>query len=223
MIRELITIPDSLFKTTTFNWDIDFRSEEFGGGLDGGEGVMVSAFPRWIGSPSLVLHGSEISQFRAIRWHAMGRAGVYRVKMHDPCMSIEVGPENGNPFSTGERFSTGSGFAYDPFYTCAKSAAQGSDVLQVNMPSGAPEPQPGQIVSDRQDWPIAITSVTALSSTKFELTVKPYLRAAIASGDAISMEATGRFVAVGDLVGNPEFGLTPHSRPQLQFREYLLR
>lgn len=223
MQRQLITVPASLFKPTDFSWDIDFRSAKLDQDLDGGDEVQLSSFPRWIGSPTLVLSDHEIAAFRAIRWHAMGRAGVYRIRMFDPIMAVPLGPDNGVPFSTGERFSTGKGFAFDPFYTCTKAASIGADVLRVSVPADGPAPRPGQIVSDQSDWPIGITSVTQVSGTQYDLTVKPNLRAAIASGDQISMEATGRFVSLGDTVGNPSFGTSLVSRPKLEFREYLLR
>tara|TARA_R110002051_G_scaffold325869_1_gene432670 strand:+ start:20284 stop:20955 length:672 start_codon:yes stop_codon:yes gene_type:complete len=223
MQREIITIPVGLLKTTTFDWDIEWRTQGIPDGLDGHGGVGISDFPRWIGSPSIVLVREAIAQWRAVRWQAQGRTHLYRVTIFDPFVKTPARDAKGNPFSTGRFFSTDQGFDNQPFYTCAADAAKGDDGFTVTVPEGLPAPFAGQIVSDENDWPVGITSVTASGADTYDLTVRPLLRAAIPSGSAIYLRAKGLFTAPEDQMGNPSFDANWVSRPQLQFREYLGR
>ena len=66
------------------NWDIDWRGQPSAERSDGSTQVVNNAFPRWVGSPRVVLNSGQLAQWRAIRWQAQGRLGIYRVFMVDP-------------------------------------------------------------------------------------------------------------------------------------------
>ncbi|MDJ0631051.1 MAG: hypothetical protein QNJ44_22525 [Rhodobacter sp.] len=227
--REIITVPWSLFGMTEVDWDIDFREQGALENIAGGTQVVYSAFPRWIGSPSLVLNRAEILAWRAHRWHAGGLRGVFRIFMKDPAAvnlraiaGADAYIEPGVPFSTGAVFATGEGLQYSPTVETVGAAAKGATEMVIDPATAEFPIVPGMIVS-HDDWPIGITSVTTEGSYQ-RLTFRPEgLRGAIPDQGRISLLPTGLFEASTAGMGNPAYGLDRVSRPRLQLREWINR
>ena len=90
MKRRVITIPPNFARVLSCNWDIDWRGQGAGDANDGSSRVIYNAFPRWIGAPQLFLAGAQIAQWRALKSHAQGRVGMYRMQMFDPAGFAEL-------------------------------------------------------------------------------------------------------------------------------------
>ena len=228
MQRHLVTVPASVFRLSTVDWDIDWRSQMSGEANDGNTQTVFNAFPRWVAEPQLALAGEMLRQWRAIRLRAQGQVGILRIIMTDPVgfdpAAVGVDQawlETGVPFDTDQPFSTGQGFEFDPFVMADAAAPAGAEVIRV-LVSDMTVPAVGQFLS-HDDWPFVVTSVTPVSGGAYELGVQMPLRRAIPSGAAIQMRATGLFEMVNPRGGNPSYGLDFVSRPSIALREYLNR
>lgn len=222
MQREIVTIPPNLLRVLSVDWDIDWRGQSLGDVNSGAGATVYNAFPRWTGSPSIVLAEQEITQWRAIRAQAQGRVGIYRMEMCDPIgfASSELYP-SGVPFSNGEVFSTGVGFAYNPSCQAVNAAVRGATEIRIDV-AGHAAPVVGQIMS-HDDWPFVVTWVALVSGEVYDLGIQMPLRAAIAADDLINLRGVGRFEVADPRAGNPAYGLQRVSRIQLSFREVLTR
>ncbi|KAF0675067.1 hypothetical protein PMES_02588 [Profundibacterium mesophilum KAUST100406-0324] len=227
MERRIITIPPGLFAPTQFDWDIDWRAQSAGETGDGVTRTVFNAFPRWIGSPSVVLVHSQIAAWRAIRAQAQGAVGVYRVPMSDPITYSPRGaaPEgwidDGVPLANGQRLATGEGTSYEPFVRAKRAEAAGAEVIRIDT-GGQSVPVPGQIMS-HDDWPFVLTSATRLSGTIYECQVQMPLRRALPLGARIDLRARGLFEIASDGTGNPAYGASRVSSITVEFREWLNR
>ena len=228
MIRPIVNVPLNLMRMAQVNWDIDWRGQPSAERSDGSTQVVNNAFPRWVGSPRVVLNSGQLAQWRAIRWPAQGRLGIYRVFMVDPHVfnrrahDVQGSAEAGLPFLTGERFDTGSGFLRAPFVEASKKASAGDTVVTVKVPDDLHMPRVGQILS-HDDWPFGVVGVTPTTGQKVELDIQMPLRADIPKGDPVHLLASGLFEVPDASAGNPDYGALPVSRPQLAFREVLNR
>lgn len=224
MQRKIITVPRSLFRVLDVNWDIDWRGQSAGASTDGVTRTTYNAFPRWVGSPSIVLGREWVSQWRAIRGAAQGMVNLYRLPMVDPVCGVfgSVSDQvqyQGLPFSTDQRFSTGYGFEYAPFIY-AKAASRGDTVLRLVIASDGDVPRVGQFIS-HDDYPYMVTSITPDVSGGIEVGIQMPLRQKIPVGAEIQLAAYGVFEAAEEGMGNPAYGLDLVSRPRLSFREWL--
>lgn len=231
MMRRIITIPPTLFKLTSADWDIDWRGQSAGEANSGVTTVVYNAFPRFVAEPSIVLRPDDIAQWRAVRAHARGRTGIYRVRMTDVVgfarKSVAPGASSwlttGTPHTSGSLFANGLGYWYDPFVTAAASASAGAETIRVNtVASGGVAPNPGQIMS-AADWPFVVTSVSSVSADVRELTVEPALRRSITAGDTILMTGAGLFEVSDDAAGNPTYDVSKVSRLSIGLREVINR
>ncbi|MGY9046059.1 hypothetical protein P775_14270 [Puniceibacterium antarcticum] len=224
MNRKIINIPPDLIRFTSVDWDIDWRGQSIGGN-DGVDQVVFNRFPRWIGSPDMVLPGPQAARWRGIRAAAQGRSHVLRVPMIDPVAYDRLANvprdvrERGLPFSTGERLSTGYGFTYDAAVNAVGDAPKGAELLQVRQGTHL-RPVVGQIMS-AADLPFIVTSVRDLGAGDLELGVQMPLRAAIKAGDRVSLCGWGLFELAGDMSARPEYGLSRVARPKLELVEWL--
>lgn len=219
MQRPIITIPDGFLRHLRMNWDIDWRGQGAGETTGGNTQVVFNAFPRWIGQPEVFLHGAEITQWRAIRAQAQGLLGIYRVEMIDPLGFTDPMIGSTIPFSTGQTFSTGQGFAYSPFVTAMVDVPAGASEIVVTATAA---PVVGQIMSHK-DWPFVITYVTPEGGSYYRLGVQMPLRAAITAGDLLDLRAFGLFEVTEGAAGNPAYGASRVSTISLSFREVLNR
>jgi len=225
MQRLIVTVPAAFLRFISVDWDIDWRGQSLGENNGGGSQVVYNRFPRWVGTPSIILQGSAIAGWRAIRAEAQGRVGIYRIPMCDPAgfhfSATGAGvPAAGIPFSEGPTFESGYGFAYEPRCTASASAAAGATSILVEDSDAVPVP--GQIMS-ANSWPFVVTSVTEVSSGVYDLTVQMPLRAAISAGDTVLLRGEGLFEAVEDSMGRPSYGAGRLSKVKLSFREVLNR
>jgi hypothetical protein len=220
MQRPIVTIPAGFLHLVDANWDIDWRGQPPGNDTGGGTSVVYNRFPRWVGSPSIVLQGDAIAQWRAIRAQAQGRVGIYRLSMVDPVGSTSVAAPGGTSFEGGASFASGVGFASEP--ACFAVADVSAGAVQIRVDTAEFAPVVGQIMSHKL-WPFVVTWVLEVSAGTYDLGIQMPLRAAITAGDIIKLEGEGLFEAVEDGMGAAGYDVDLVARPRLNFREVLNR
>ncbi|WP_323764597.1 hypothetical protein [Marinovum sp.] len=229
MQREIVDVPRGLLRLLEVDWDIDWRGQGLRDSADGVSTAVINRFPRWIGSPRVVLEGDRLRAWRAIRAEAQGLVGLYRVPMVDPVgydyrQAVEdagIAPA-GVPFSTGESFSHGHGFAYDPVAQATADFAAGAPEITIDTASAGALPRVGQILS-HDDRPFLVTAILTTSGTECTIRIQLPLRTDLPEGGLVQMQARGIFEAAEQQMGNPSYGLDLVSRVRLSFREYLGR
>ncbi|APE43417.1 hypothetical protein BOO69_08300 [Sulfitobacter alexandrii] len=227
MNREIVDVSRGLFAQLTFDWDIDWRGQSIGETTSGVSKVVYNAFPRWVGSPTVLLNRAQISQWRAVRASARGLVNLYRIRMCDPIGSAhsfagatQATRKRGLPFATGRRFSTGWGFRFEPFVEAVGAALAGAETMRIEIPSGGIAPVVGQIMS-HDDLPFMVTWIEPISADTFEIGIQMPLRRAIPAGAEIRMRGTGIFEATEEAMGLPAYGAGRTSTPRLLLQEWL--
>ncbi len=216
MQRPIVTLPADFLKFLQVDWDIDWRGQGLGETTGGGSSTVFNKFPRWIGSPSILLEGEPLAQWRGIRATAQGRVGIYRLPMVDP-----VGFDDGEafPFFGAAFFAAGQDFADEPLSFAAKAAERGAQQIRVKADLA---PRVGQIMS-HEHWPFFVTWVQEISAGVFDLGVEMPMRQDVAAGDPIQLQGQGLFEAVEGSMGRVSYGLDRVSQVKLNFREVLNR
>ncbi|KAB2539655.1 hypothetical protein AL035_17750 [Salipiger aestuarii] len=228
MKRQIVTLPLSLMRVTSIDWDIDWRGAPEAGLTDGNTQVVMNQVPRWVGHLDMTMRDDWLRSWRAHRWQAQGRVGIYRLYMFDPLgfnLQAIVGravAETGIPFATGERFSSGSGFSPNVYLEAAAAASAGDTYVTVTCTDADLVPAPGQIMS-AGDWPMGVVSVEANGDDTYTLGIQMPLRADMAAGDLVSCMATGLFEVDDDLAGAAPYGKLNRSAFSVSFREVLNR
>ncbi|WIY25115.1 hypothetical protein [Parasedimentitalea psychrophila] len=220
MQRPIVTLPADFLHLVDTNWDVDWRGQPPGNDTGGGTSVVYNRFPRWVGSPSIVLQGSAIAQWRAIRAQAQGRVGIYRLTMVDPVGFATSAPSAGTSFEGGATFASGVGFASEPACFAAADAAAGA--VQIRVENAEVAPVVGQIMSHKL-WPFLVTWVSEVSPGSYDIGVQMPLRTAITAGDILKLEGEGLFEAVEDGMGQAGYNIDLVARLRLNFREVLNR
>ena len=229
MTRQIVTIPRHMTLTDNVDWDIDWRGQSARESNSGASVAVINAFPRWVGSPTLNLHGANVLLWRALRLQVQGRVGLYRITMQDPravslCADFGIVSgtyESGIPYSTGYRHSTGVGFFFEPFVTTSAAAVAGASSITVDAGTG-PTPTVGQIMS-YDDRPFSVVNVIPVSGTIWTLEIQMPLRSAIPASAEILHIGRGIFETVDASAGNPAYEWNRPSRPRLNLQEYLGR
>lgn len=214
MVNTVITIPHGVMRVLNCDWQIDWRSQSAGEGVDGGEQIFASPFPRWIGSPQLVLEGEALRLWRATRARARGRVNVYRVPFLE---------RDGVPTPYGQSDSLGQPLRGDygdgPTAVLASNAAAGA--VQITVTEPFYPAREGSFISIA-DWPYIVVGRVRAGSN-WRLTIEMPLRRAAAAGAVVNLCAHGLFRATDDLMGNPAFGVDGLSTPELSFAEWITR
>lgn len=214
MPTTIITSAVALFvrRALTCDWFPDFRSQSVGSAT-GVDQISFSAYPQWVGKPQISLHGAQIRQWRALLAYSQGRARVWRVPLVDKGNTSG----DGNYWSGGIPWEGGILWAYDPIIACAAGAAAGAE--QIVVQEGDYSVTVGQFIS-HGDWPYIVTEriVDGASTT---IGVQPPLRQAIPAAASISLRAFGLFRLASDMSGNPAYDGAFHSRPTVEFQEWL--
>lgn len=228
MQRHTVTVPLQMMRQVRVSWDIDWRGQALGDSTVGNSQVVYNAFPRWVGEPELLLGRGLLGRWRAVRWQAQGRLGMFRIPMFDPAvvnirdLEAAVGvSEAGLPFESGQYFSTGLGFRFNPLCEVLEDAPAGAGVLRIRTPGAEFQPQYGQIMSVR-DWPFGVTSVRPLGSDEYELGVQRFAAAA-GAGEMIPFLGAGIFEMIDDVTGRVVYGSDLAARVPVKFREVLNR
>lgn len=227
MAREILTVPRSLVESSRINWTIDPRMQDAGPTTNGINQTVVSAFPRWVGTPRLRLHRAAILHWRAIVAMCRGRERVIRLPMIDPLglnwrALAGAYAAQGIPFSEGQYFSSGLGFAYQPFGLAVGAQALGATRITVDYaPTGQPV-QMGQRLS-HDDWPFEVVAVISETGTQQVLQVEPPLRSAPADGDFVLFEAHGLFELVDPSTAAPAYARDHRATPEVALREVVTR
>ena len=199
MSRSIIDVPRFLLHASTIDWDIDWRGQSAGSDTAGGEQIVYNAFPRWIGSPTIMLHRSMLGIWRAIRVQAQGRVNCYRMPMVDP-VSVRL---SGRTWQSDLRaYQQGLYQAPSPTVTCVAAAAAGASTITINETAAREPVRVGAYLS-YNDWPFIVTGRSG-SGASVTLSVS-MLRTAITAGAAISTAATGLFLGASDAMGNPSY------------------
>ena len=73
MQRQVFTVPPSLMRAMHFDWDIEWRGQPASDRTSGNTQIVYNAFPRWVGSPQVLLRNEQIRTWRAFRASAQGR------------------------------------------------------------------------------------------------------------------------------------------------------
>ncbi|AKO96833.1 hypothetical protein MALG_01657 [Marinovum algicola DG 898] len=229
MQREIVDVPRGLLRLLEVDWDIDWRAQGLRDSADGVSTAVINRFPRWSGSPRVVLSGERLRAWRAIRAEAQGLVGLYRVPMVDP---VGYRPQaaaeaagiaaTGVPFSTGEVFSHGQGFAFDPVALATAGFAAGAREITLDTATAGGFPKVGQILS-HDDRPFMVTAILATSGTECTIRIQLPLRADLPAGGRVQMQARGIFQAAEQQMGNPSYGRDQVSRVRLSFQEVLNR
>lgn len=224
MTREIVTLPRDLMRALSVDWDIDVAGQSGPRTITARDTTVYSGYPRWVGSPSVVLHGDMLRQWRAIRWAAAGRVNIYRVPMIDPLgydgPALLGSGATGLAFEGGEVL--GAGFEPAPFVAAAADYTRGATSIRVDTSTGAAAPRVGQIMS-WNDWPFGVVSALQVSADLWDLEIRMPLRADVPAGGLIRCEAVGLFAATEDNAGRVAYGAAQIAEVQLSFSEVLTR
>lgn len=227
MQRPVVTIPLSLMRQTEVDWDIDWGGQSAVQNIEGNSSIVVIGFPRWSTPLSLELNRSLIGTWKAHRWNAQGRVGLYRIHMVDPAvvapevLAAALSAEQAASFSNGAEFSDGSAFHPGPYARVEEAAAKGASSILISVDQEAFVPNLGQICSC-EDWPFGVTRITS-EGDAFRLEFEMPLRESVPVGGAVSLIGTGLFEAVDDAAGRAPYGKNLIARPQMRLREVLNR
>jgi len=225
--REILTVPRALMRSSRVNWFLDHRGQDAGPTTNNIEQMFFSAFPRFVGSPQLRLRRETVLHWRAIVSMVRGRERVLRVPMIDPLGTdwdsmAGAFAAQGVPFSNEQRFSTGQGFAYEPFGLAVGATAMGATQITVDYsPTGVPV-QMGQRLS-HDDWPFEVVAVLSTSGTQQVLQVEPAIRSTVTDGDVVHFEARGLFEVVDVGAAAPHYGRDHFATPEVTLREVINR
>jgi hypothetical protein len=214
MQRQIIDVPLPLMRVTTCDWQIDWRSQSAGDGLDG-EQIVFSRQPRFVGSPSLVVLPEAILEWRAIITRAQGRRNALRVRMVDPlALNIDGGGNVWRAYQTGQYVEP------RPQVVAVGASAAGASSIVVDE-RAAPHPVRVGSYLSFNDWPFAVTSRSG-SGAAVTLGVSR-LVTAIPNGSGIDLRARGLFTLTEDGSGHPDYGTTRVAMPQLSLQEWITR
>lgn len=218
MIRDIIDIPLPFLRALTVDWRPDWRGQPPATGTDGSDQVVYNAFPRWVGAPQLVLPPEMIGDWRALVLRGQGRVNAYRVRMIDPVVSPVWSGAGWRAIWSA--YQSGLYVEPRPQMPCAAPAAAGATSIVVDESALARPVTVGSFLS-YQDWPFAVIGRSG-SGTVTTLQVE-LLRVAIPAGAQIDVIARGIFLASGDAMGLPAYGLDRVARPQLDLVEWITR
>lgn len=218
MIRNIIDVPLLFMRALDVNWRPDWRGQPPWQGVDGSEQVVLNRFPRWIGSPSLLLPPEMVGAWRAIVLQAEGRVNAYRIRMVDPLLQPDI--RGGDWWSNWQAYQAGLYSEPRPQILCPDGAAVGATSIVIDE-RGAPEPVRVGAYLSHADWPFAVTGRSG-SGAEVTLTVK-LLRKAIPEGAAIDLLARGVFLGTSDAMGFPAYDLVGVAQPQLDLIEWINR
>lgn len=217
-MRDIIDLPRALMRAVSCDWDIEWRGQDAGEGVDGSEQIISNAPARWIGSPTLALHGDLIGQFRALRARARGRVNAWRLPMIDTVISGRMVGLAGRALASWQ-----NGYLPEvrPVVFAVNAAAAGAEQIVIDERQLAHPIKVGAILS-QDDWPFMVVDRSGAGAA-VTLQIEMPLRRGFAAGAAIDLFARGIFIAAGDGIGNPVYGLDRVARPDLSFVEWIAR
>lgn len=226
MQRDIITVPVGLFKPLSFDWDIDWRGQGVGETTSGVSQVVYNAFPRWVGSPQILLTGGNIPLWRAIRAALQGRKNVLRVTMYDIAFgrlqtnAPEAWADQGIPFLSDVLFSSGTGFELAPYVILSQAASAGDEVIYVDITPSGIAPIQGQIMSI-DDLPFVVIHAADQGSNIYALTIQTPMRADADVDTPVMMNGTGLFELTDERSGLPVYDYSRTARPTIGLQEWV--
>jgi hypothetical protein len=223
-VRSIVNVPRELVKVTTTDWDVDWGISPASEATSGVEQTVISALPRWIGSPEIVLNGPrEVMAWRAIRDRAQGTVSVYRFPLLDmirsPLDAMESPRTGWETALTFQDASAIPSLEQRPAVVAAEAISAGATSILVSE-AAAPCPVPVGWILSHNDWPFRVTWREQVGPN-VRLGVN-MMRKAIPNGASIDMIATGLFLSADPRAGNPELA-GQYARVRLSLREYITR
>lgn len=209
-MTDIIQMPYQIMRAINCDWDVDWRSQSSGEGTDGVEQIFLNPMPRWIGSPSLSLHGQLVRDWRATRAKARGRVHVYRVPMIDHDGISDA-------YGSDARAINGTGLGDGP--TLAVNTGAGAGASSVVITKGIYPVLVGSFISIK-DWPYTVHDVEVGANAQRVYLDIPLRRAAVA-GDVVNLRAHGLFKAREDNMGAINVGPNGFAQVDLSFQEWL--
>lgn len=218
MNRNIIDVPLIFARQLNVNWRPDWRGSPSAQGLDGSEQFVINRFPRWVGSPEVVMVPDMIGAWRSFVLQAEGRVNAYRIRMIDPAvMALDMSDGWRKDWTA---YRSGLYREPRPQVSCVASVVAGAATITIDE-RRAPRPIAVGAILSHNDWPFAVTGRTGAGAA-VTLSVK-MLRKPIPAGAQIDMIARGIFLAGSDAMGFPDYGLDRVARPQLDLQEWITR
>ncbi len=217
MNRGIIDVPRFLIMATAVDWDIDWRGQSAGSDTAGGEQIVYNRFPRWTGTPSVILPEPLIGIWRALRARAQGRVNAWRLPMIDPVSAVG---QCGGWQSDLHAWRAGLYQEYAPTVTCTVAASAGATTITVDE-RVAPEPVRIGAYLSYNDWPFIVTGRTGAGAATV-LSVE-MLRTGVPAGGKVDLLAKGVFLASSDGMGNPAYDVNRVASFDLDLIEWINR
>lgn len=223
-MRSIINVPRELVKVSGSDWQIDWRNQSAGEDTGGGDQTVLNGFPRWIGSPKLVMGQREVMAWSALRDAARGRIAAYRFPMLTMLKGRFDAVENPRtPLSqplVARPLSDRRAIEPRPVVITSQPAAPGDEFILVNETAFTGVIPVGWIIS-HNDWPMRVLWREA-AGAETRLGVS-FVRRTIPAGSVVDLLATGLFLAADPMMGNPEMDGFAMAQPQLQLQEWITR
>lgn len=216
-MRTIIDVPRVFLRAAAIDWAIDWRGQSAGDDTGGGDQVVVSGFPRFVGSLPLVLPRAMVGHYRALILQAQGRIHALRVPMIDP-VSYQAGGAAWRVHW--DAYLAGQYVEARPKVVTVAAASAGDTTITVDeRPLRQPVPV-GAFLS-YADWPFAVLSKSGPEAARV-LTVAR-LAVDIPSGAQIDLAARGVFLLPSGLSGQVGYGVTGAATPELSLTEWITR
>lgn len=216
-MREIIDVPRIFMRAAVCDWRPDWRGQATQGDIGGGDQTVYNRFPRFVGSPPLVLPEPMIGAWRALILRGQGRVNAYRIRMIDP---IGHHIASAGWWSDWQAWRSGQYVEPRPQVFCVGAVLAGASSITVDE-SGAREPVRIGAYLSHNDWPFAVTGRSGSgAATVLQVTM---LRRPIADGAAIDLFARGIFTAADDAMGWPDYDTSRVARPVLALQEWITR
>lgn len=216
-MRSIIDVPRVFLRASAVDWAIDWRGQSAGEDTGGGDQVVVSGFPRFVGNLPLVLPRAMVGHYRALILRMQGRVNALRVPMIDP-VSFQAG---GAPWQAHWRaYLSGQYVEPRPKVLTVAASSAGAPSVTVDERPLARQIPVGAFLS-YNDWPFAVVARSGPVEARV-LTVQR-LAVAIPSGAEIDLAARGVFLLPSGLSAQPGYGVTGPSQPELSLTEWITR
>lgn len=230
MDRNIINFVPAWFGMTSTNWQIDVRGKAGDNGISGAGQVVYGNRPRWTASLAVLTRrpGYNLG-WRSLTAQLRGRVNVLRVHLGDPfapslaTVGVPVADQAlaraGIPHGDGAGFSDDGGYSQTPSTTALAAAAIGATSINFDGDAVGNALQGGHLFSI-DDWLYQATGVAGAGDSSV-VTFEPPLRAAVAAGDELALDATALMALTDDLQGALELQPGLVGNPSLQLVEWV--
>jgi hypothetical protein len=216
-MRQIIDIPRVFLRNSAVNWQIESAGQSSGQDTGGGDQVVVTGFPRFIGTVPLVLPPDMIPHFRALIAKVDGRINAIRLAMIDPLVRpLGAGAWQGQ----WQAYLAGVYEEPSPKVTAVAASAAGASAITIDERPLSLPVRIGAILS-YSDRPFIVIGRAGPAEARI-LSVKR-LSVPIPVDGQIDLIGRGVFLLTDPLAGNPAYDLMRVSRPELPLSEWITR